>query len=375
VTAGIILGGLAALSVALALWQFICAMRFPLHQRMPTLSFTPDISILKPLKGLDVHTRACLESWMTQRYTGRVQILFGVHSADDPVCTSVRELILVHPHVDAELVICPKMLGPNAKVSTLMQLQGFAKHHVMAVSDADVRVPEDFLAHAVGPLENEGVGLVNCFYRLARTDGFAMRCEAFTVNCDFWSQVLQARSLKPIDFALGAVMITTASQLSAIGAFGALVEYLADDYQLGHKVSRNGGRIVISPVVVESWSARMSGREVWQHQLRWARTIRVSQPAPYFFSILNDVTFWALMLLIVYPAAWKYGALCIGIRCVLAVLIERKMSQRWDSLAAILAFWTDLVRPAAWALSFLGNSVVWRGEKYRVLRGGKLVRT
>src|SRR5688572_11294650 len=131
-----ILATLAFLSLALVLWQFIVAMRFPLHQRIANPTYAPDISILKPLKGCDSETRACLESWLTQQYHGRVQILFGVHSPDDPVCVIVRELILTHPQVDAELVICDKTLGPNAKVSTLVQLQPLAKHNVIAISDA-----------------------------------------------------------------------------------------------------------------------------------------------------------------------------------------------------------------------------------------------
>lgn len=391
---GVIFGVLAALSVALVLWQFVCAMRFPLHQRIPNPTFMPDVSILKPLKGADAHTRACLESWMAQRYAGRVQILFGVHSPDDPVCVLARELILTHPQVDAELVICAKMLGPNAKVSTLAQLQPLATHEVIVVSDADVRAPEDLLAQAVAPLEKKNVGLVNSFYELKGSCDPAQvlipdikhqqnlpprgiletRCEAFTVNCDFWSQVLQAKSLKRIDFALGAVMITTARRLREIGAFESLVDYLADDYQLGNRIAKCGGEIVISPVVVESWSPLMSAREVWEHQLRWARTIRVSQPAPYFLSILNDVTLWAFVLLIANPAAWVYSVSCIVIRWTTAVLIERKMTGRFDLFIPTAAFWIDLARPVIWALSFLGNTVVWRGEKYRVMRDGKLVR-
>lgn len=393
-TADAIFGGLAVLSLGLVLWQFVCAMRFPLHQRIPNPSFAPDISILKPLKGVDVHTRACLESWMTQLYAGRAQILFGVHSPEDPVCVLVRELILTHPQVNAELVICARMLGPNAKVSTLMQLQPLAKYEVIAVSDADVRVPEDFLAQGVAPLENKGIGLVNCFYELkgcpdimrlfiqsikqqqnAPPRGILeMRCEAFMVNCDFWSQVLQARSVKRVDFALGAVMITTTSRLREIGAFDALVDYLADDYQLGNRIAKGGGEVVVSPVVVESWSPMIGGREMWQHQLRWARTIRVSQPVAYFFSILNDVTLWALVWLIANPAAWVCAVSCMAIRWWTAVLIERKMTGRFDLFVFTAAFWTDLARPVIWALAFLGNTVVWRGEKYRVLRGGKLVR-
>lgn len=373
-TADAIFGGLTVLSLGLVLWQFACAMRFPLHRRIANRSFAPEVSILKPLKGADAHTRACLESWMTQRYAGKVQVLFGVYSPDDPVCVLVRDLTLKHAEVDAELVICPKMLGPNAKVSTLMQLQPLAKYEVITVSDADVRVPEDFLTQAVTPLENKAVGLVNCFYKLANPQNFGMRCEAFMVNGDFWSQVLQARSLKPIDFALGAVMITTQARVRQIGAFDSLVDYLADDYQLGNQIANGGGEIVISPVVVECWSAPMTARQVWQHQLRWARTIRVCQPAAYFFSILNDVTLWALVWSIAHPAAWIYSVSCIAIRWTTAVLIERKMTGRFDLFALTAAFWTDLARPVIWGLAFVGNTVVWRGEKYRVLPGGKLLR-
>src|SRR6185503_15343003 len=111
--------------------------------------------------------------------------------------------------------------------------------------------------------------------------------EEFAINCDFWSQVLQARSLKPLDFALGAVMITTQTRLRQIGAFPSLVDYLADDYQLGNQIAKAGGEIVICPIVVDCRSASMTLREVWSHHLRWARTIRVSQLIPYFLSILN----------------------------------------------------------------------------------------
>ena len=153
-TVSTILGALAFFSLGLVLWQFVVAVRFPLHRRIPNPAFAPDITVLKPLKGCDAETRACLESWLTQAYRGKAQILFGVHSADDPVCGVVRELIAAHSQVDARLVVCPKLLGPNAKVSTLMHLQAEAKYEMIAVSDADVHVPSDFLAQTVVPLED-----------------------------------------------------------------------------------------------------------------------------------------------------------------------------------------------------------------------------
>jgi len=377
VSASVIPGAIVLVSVALAIWQFVVAMRFPLHRRIPDPGFAPDISILKPLKGADSETRSCLKSWVTQEYRGRVQILFGVHSPADPVCAVVRELILTHPNVDAELVVCPKMPGPNAKVSTLIQLQRLAKYEVVAISDADIRVPEDFLQQVVAPLAKQDVGLVNSFYRLVHPRNLAMRCEAFMVNGDFWSQVLQARSLGRLDFALGAAMITTQAKLREIGAFDSLVEYLADDYQLGNRIAKTGAEIVISPVVVESLSAPMTAKEVWQHQLRWARTIRVCQPAAYFFSILNNLTFWSLCWFLSNPPMMAvnvpfFGA-CLIVRIITGSTIEDKMTKSYDWSTFAMAIFSDLVRPIVWALSFLGNTVVWRGQKFRVLRGGKLV--
>ena len=79
------------------------------------------------------------------------------------------------------------------------------------------RDPADFAANITPHLADPGTGLVNCFYRLANPSTPAMQWEAMGINADFWTNVLQARSLKPVDFALGAVMTLPAAQLKAIG--------------------------------------------------------------------------------------------------------------------------------------------------------------
>lgn len=383
-TLSTLLGALAFLSLALVLWQFIVAVRFPLHRRIANVAFAPDISLLKPLKGCDAETRGCLESWMTQRYSGRLQIVFGVYSADDPVCAIVRELIGRHQKVEAQLVICPQTAGANAKVSTLIQLQAEAKYEVIAISDADVHAPPDFFTQAVAPLADAKVGLVNCFYRLPSPSGWrlafdpnaqAMRTEAFAVNCDFWSQVLQARSLKPLDFAMGAVMITTQTRLHQIGAFESLADYLADDYQLGNRIAKADGEIAISSIVVDCRTPATTAREVWNHQLRWARTIRASQPLPYFFSILNNSTLWVFLWIVLCQPTRVAVILLIlyaTIRLLGSLKLERDFTGQWRASSLCFAVMHDLVRPLVWACAFLGNTIVWRGRKYRVLQGGKL---
>ena len=375
---------LATLSVFIGLWQFIAALRFPLHRRHAPLAAPPAVTILKPLKGCDAETTACLTSWLTQDYPAPVQIMFGVASPSDLVCELVRELLTRFPRADAQLVICGESLGANAKVSSLVQLERLARHPVIVVSDADVRVPADFLAQAVRPLAEPGVGLVNCFYRLANPANLAMHWESVAVNADFWSQVTQSLTLQPMSFALGAVMLTRREQLGEIGGFTAVVNHLADDYQLGNRIARRGHRLAICPVVVECWSGPMTAAEVWSHQLRWARTIRICQPLPYFFSILSNATVWPLLWLAVAASAAAnataltqplFGvALCLAFRIASArILLTRLAGDSRDTSPAWLAPVKDLLQALIWALAFLGNHVVWRGIRYRVERDGRLV--
>jgi ceramide glucosyltransferase len=207
-----------------------------------------------------------------------------------------------------------------------------------------------------------------------------MRCEAVAINADFWSQVLQSASLKPLDFALGAVMLTRRNLLEEIGGFGALADCLADDYQLGHRIAKKGHRIALCPVVVECWDAPMNWGDVWKHQLRWARTIRVCQPVPYFFSILSNATLWPLLWLLASPALSKtlYAPLValalLLMRIIIAQSLQRRFSPAHDNLAPPwLVPVKDLLQAAVWLGAFLGNTVEWRGQKMHLRRDGTLI--
>ncbi len=381
-----ILGSLALLSLALTLWQWVVARRFPLHERTagPTKDATkasfesqpaPAVTLLKSLKGCDDSTEACLRSWFVQDYEGPVQILFGVASAEDASCEVVRRLQAEFPARDTQLVVCGPLLGANAKVAKLVRLESLAKHEVLVISDADVRVPPDLLADVVGRLQEAGVGLVNCFYCLANPSTVAMQWEAIAINADFWSSVLQAQSLKPIDFALGAAMATRRRLVNEVGGFAGLADCLADDYQLGHRIAGRGYRIAISPVVVECWAEPMGWAAVWKHQLRWARTIRVCQPAPYFFSILNNGTLWPLAWVAAKPC-WPVLTLagcCWLVRMWTARDLQGQLTRRRAPLRyAWLVPGKDLLQTAVWMLAFLGNRIEWRGRKMQLRRDGTL---
>ena len=399
-----ILSALVLISVLLVLWQFGSALRFTLHDRVADKSFSPAVTLLKPLKHFDEHTAACLRSWLTQKYDGPVQVLFGVADRDDPVCLIVRELLNDFPDKDAELIVADEPLGTNAKVSTLAQLFRHAKHGLICVSDADVSVSEDFLANAVAPLRAPDTGLVNCFYSLANPTTLAMHIEAVAINGDFWSQVLQSNTLKSQDFALGAVMITRRELLEKVGGFESLLDFVADDYRFGNQIAKTGARIELSPVVVACWDKPMGFHEVWKRQMRWARTIRFSQPVPYFFSILGNTTLWITLLALFgnlggFPLlseslilaqimspqtqnvlGWVYVPwvfviflIVFAIRVFIAAELERRLTRKLSSSRWWLVAAKDFLNVAIWAAAFIGNTIEWRGRKFRLIRGGRLI--
>jgi ceramide glucosyltransferase len=358
----VVLGILAGVSFGLFAWQFYLGARIRLLTSAATKAGFPAISILKPLKGCDSETEGCLRSWLEQDYPGPVQMLFGVAAEDDSAVELARQKL------KADVVVCPQALGANAKVSTLAQLEPLIQHELVIISDADVAVPKDFLRRIAGFFASERPALASCLYRLSGAVNLPMRLEAFIMNSDFWSQVLQSLALKPMNFALGAAMAITRAELAKLGGFRALVDYLADDFQLGNRVS---GKVALCPIIVECRSAPMTWTEVCAHQLRWARTIRVCQPLPFFFSIVSNSTYWLLAWGLA-SNAWIAVSVMLVLRCLGGAWLERKFTGQFHAGSLILAPLSDLLRAVFWLFAFASNRIYWRGRYFRVMRGGKL---
>jgi ceramide glucosyltransferase len=366
---------LTPLSVALVCWQWACGLGFPLHRRSRTRRNPAAVTVLKPLKGWDEETRECLESWLVQDYSAPVQILVGVDADDIAARDGIHALLKDVPEHRARLILCHRGIGPHPKVAKLVQMLPQAAHSIIVISDADVWAPRDFLGQTTPLLDADAVGLVNCFYCIPKPATLAMRWVSITINADFWTQVLQSNSIHPQDFALGAVMMTRKREIDEIGGFVSYIDYLADDYQLGHRIAGLGRRIQLSPLVVECRSSPTDWRDVWSHQLRQARNIRACHPVLYFFSITNNVTLWCALWLMTAPGI--LASISVGlaqlVRLATALHSEYRLSPASTSLRHV---WMipikDLLQAAVWACAFMGNKVRWRGEVFRIRAGGRL---
>jgi ceramide glucosyltransferase len=337
----------------------------------------PGVTILKPVRGLNQDTRDCLISFLNQNYSP-VQVLFGVTDPHDPVIQLLDELITKYPQVDLEIVICEKSLGLNPKVSTLRQLEPHARYDYLVISDSDIRVGPDYLQQVMAGLQEPEVGLVTCLYRAGTVRSWGAALEALSISADFIPSVAVAYYVEGIHFGLGATMALSRQVLNGIGGLEGLADYLADDYQLGYKVSQAGYRVCLHPYVVETLSSQESFGGYLAHQLRWARTYRVCRPKGYFaYGITHALTYALLTWLFSGLALWAGGL-------VLSVLVVRWLltygSERiflrgelpWLYLALLPL--KDLISFGLWLLSFLGDQVIWQGKKYRVTPAGKLIK-
>ena len=267
------------------------------------------VSILKPVHGRDPHFYEAIRSHAVQDYP-QYEILFGMSRADDPAAGDIRRLIAEFPARHIRLIVTSTKM-PNAKVGVLADLAAAACYPLLLINDSDITVAPDYLRQVTALLDQPRTGLVTCLYR-AQSDSWPGRAEALGVATEFAPSVLVARMLGSVEFALGSTMLLRAEDLRRIGGFAAIGRYLADDYQLGRHVRRLGLRVAFAPTIVETHLGGAGWSEVWRHQLRWSRAIRVSRPGGYFGYLVTHATFWSLVA--IAAGAWPIGVAALAIR-------------------------------------------------------------
>jgi len=361
--------------LAYALISLSCARAF-FNRDKEQAGHTPPVTIIKPVKGMDAESYENFASFCCQDFP-RFQIIFAAASPSDPVIPVIEKLAADYPAVDMELVVDGRIYGPNYKVCNLINAFPKAKHDIIIVCDSDIRVGESYLREVCAPFADQSVGLVTSLYRSSVVPGAATAIEAMGFTAEMVPHVMVALRLEGLSFALGASMAVRREALEGIGGFQALVDYLADDYQLGNKVHRAGWVLALSDYFVESMMHREELTTVLSRQLRWARTMRVSRPGGYFASGLTQPFPAALLALIVsgFSAAGVAAALILyAVRSITALAFSRLYLR--DGIFP-RRLWLlpirDMFAFATWLLAFAGQRVRWRGHLFRLLPGGKIV--
>lgn len=349
---------LCAIAAAYQLFAIVATVVFK-SQRHKSVPQQAPVSILKPVHGVEPAMRKAIASHAVLE--GDYEFLCGLRSGD-PAAGLLSEFTKAQ-------VIQVHTRAANPKVGVLVDLARAAQNPILIVNDADIRVEPDYIARVTAPLNDPTTGLVTCLYR-AEGATFPARFEGLGIATDFAPSTLVARLVGVDEFAMGSTMAFRRETLTRIGGFGMIAEYLADDYQLGQRVHSLGLKCVLSDVIV---ATHLGGtwRDIWLHQVRWSRTIRVSNFGGYLGLPVTFATVWSLAA--AFAGFYEIAALTLGVRLLMALLAGWWVLGSRDTLRLwFLIPLRDLFGAAVWLTALFGNSVVWRGRRFWLDRRGRI---
>ena len=358
------------IAATLAAWRF-----FSRERAVALPSYTPAASLLKPVHGVDFGSYENFASFCTQDYP-EYEILFGVGDGSDPAVPLIQRLMAEFPQNQIRLFVGLEHIGANRKVNMQARLASEARYQILVLTDGDIRVSRDYLREVIAPLEDRRVGAVTSFYRGIAEGNLGAQLEAIGAASDFFAGVLMANWMEGITFGLGASIVTTKEWITRIGGFAAIADLHSDDYELGNRIARAGGKILLSREVVATMYPAQSARGFWQHQVRWARTVRLSRPLSFVGLLFTHGLPWALLAALIAPStaiAASYLLAYLALRLTMAWTVGV-----WGVGDQVLRrkIWLVPLRDAiyflVWLGSFASNRIHWSGEEY-IMRKGQLV--
>jgi ceramide glucosyltransferase len=351
-------------------WRFF---RRPIRQF--DAGFTPPISNLKPIRGLDPDAYENFASFCRQDYPD-YEILFCVGDREDPALPLIDRLKREFPQRRIRVLFGSGRDATNDKVAKLARMVNEAEHEHVVISDSDVRVRPDYLRKVVAPLADPKIGAVTCFYLPIDEHSLADHLQSVGMMSDFYPGIVVAWQLDGVKFALGPTIATTRERLAAFGGYESIENRPADDLLVGRLIADQGVEVELSRYPVETVADYHSIKELIYKRLRWITVMRYMRPWGHFGLVFTHGLPWALAAVAIHPS-WTVAAAYLGtyfaMRCAITAAIAvwgLKQSSYWRKMG-LIPLW-DALAFLIWLASFGCRSIRWRGSDYYI-RGGTLV--
>jgi ceramide glucosyltransferase len=353
-------------------WQFF---RRPSRHNATPVGFAPPISNLKPIRGLDPDAYENFASFCRQDYP-EYEVIFCVGTTDDPALPVIEKLQRDFPGRAVRVLFGSDRVAANDKVAKLARLASEARYEHLVISDSDVRVRPDYLRRIIAPLANPKVGAVTCLYVSTGEKTFTDYLQSIGMVSDFYPGLLVARQLDGVKFALGPTIATTQSRLAEFGGYQTIENRPADDLLVGRLLAGQGYEIELSEYIVETVSDYESLSELFYKRLRWLVVMRHMRPWGHLGLLLTQGMPWVILAIAVYPSfaiALAYVAAYVALRIAMTWMVGiwgLKRRALWKNLGLVVVW--DAVAFVMWLVSFLRNTIRWRGGEYYI-RDGKLI--
>jgi ceramide glucosyltransferase len=361
-------------------------VHFRRHRVAADPSFTPPVSLLKPLHGAEPNLAEHLEGFFQQDYPA-YEILFCARTVDDAGLNIAREVATRYPSIPARFLTSGEPPFANAKIASLDRMAQAARHSILVVSDSDVRVTPRYLRAVVAPFADVKVGLVTCPYRGVpspalpagnhRTAALWAQLEGVGMSIEMTAGVLVANMLEGMQFALGPTMAVRSACVQEMGGFPVLGQYCADDFLLGNLVAAKGHRVVFSHHAIDHIVLNTGFADSMRHQVRWSKSTRFSRPKGHFGTALTfSMPFALLAFITALCLHWPWiavASLAWGIvtRVWMAAVVGSAVVQERTLVRTMLLFpLRDLMGFGFWLASYGSSKILWRGEQYTLEKGG-----
>jgi ceramide glucosyltransferase len=373
---GYVVLGLAVLPFIYYLLALYSSWR--MFQKAPSKSrtnFTPPVSILKPVRGIDPEAYENFASFCRQDYP-EYELVFCVGKDDDQAIAVLEQLKRDFPERHIRVLFGSRRRAVNDKVAKLARLVAEAKYEYLAISDSDVRVPPDYLRSVMAPFADRHVGGLTCFYGSIQDDTFADKLQTVGMFSDFYAGIIVAQQLDGVKFALGQTIVTRRALIAGFGGYQRLENRPGDDLLVGRLIAEQGYEVKLLPYTVATVSDYRSIGELLQKRLRWIVVMRHMRPWGHLGLLLTQGLPWSIVAIALHPTL----GIALGYLGTYALL---RLAMTWSigvwglrragliQKLALIPLW-DAVACLLWASSFLRNSVRWRGDEYYI-RDGMLV--
>ncbi len=364
-------------STIFALLALVGLVRFRARREQAASgAFSPPVSLFKPLHGAEPNLEAHLESFFRQDYP-EFEILFCARTAGDAGMEIARRVAQRHPQIPTRFLSTGEDTYINAKVSSMELMAAAARHDLWIISDSDVRVTPNYVREVVGPFASEKVGAVTCLYRGVTYGNLWSQLEAAGMSVEMTAGVVTANLLEGMKFALGPTMAVRRRCAERMGGFGVLGPYCSDDFLLGEKVAEQGETVVLSQHVIDHIILNLSFAASVQHQVRWMKSTRFSRPLGHLGTALTFSVPFGLLASVAAMAMHRPEtglvllAYSVAQRMILAAAMAIFGVEEHHPLRAVLLYpLRDLLGFGCWAASYADSTILWRGRRYRLSRGG-----
>jgi len=338
-------------------------------------AFTPPVSNLKPIRGVDPDAYDNLASFCRQDYPD-YELVLCVDQDDESVLPVVERLRREFPERNIRVLFGSGRVATNDKVAKLARLVSEAEHEVVVISDSDVRVGPDYLRTVVAPLKDPKVGAVTCFYVPTDVKTFTEHLQTIGMMSDFYAGILVAWQLDGVKFALGPTIATTRSRLAGFGGYQKIENRPADDLLVGRLISEQGYEVTLLRYCVSTVADFQSMRDLLHKRMRWIVVMRHMRPWGHLGLFLTQGLPWSLAAAAVAPsitiAGFYLGAYLVLRIAITGLIGVWGLGQRglWSKMA-LIPVW-DAMAFFIWVASFARNSIRWRDGQYYI-RDGRLV--